>query len=210
MHESIENGRRGRWLAAALAMVCVCCFGGGLAAGEAGSDGRPNVVFAFADDWGRYASAYAKLEPGWPSDLVRTPVFDRIASEGVLFRNAFVNAPSCTPCRSSLLSGQYFWRTGLGAILQGAIWDDSIPTYPLILRDNGYHIGHTYKVWSPGTPRDAPYGGREYSYVRRGRNLNGSADWLRMCWTFLASSAAKNAMSLRWAMSMNVLAKSPQ
>ncbi|MFT5095528.1 MAG: N-sulfoglucosamine sulfohydrolase, partial [Porticoccaceae bacterium] len=73
---------------------------------------RPNILFAFADDWGRYASAYAKLEPGGPSDIVSTPNFDRIASEGVLFRNAFVNAPSCTPCRSSLLSGQYFWRTG--------------------------------------------------------------------------------------------------
>ncbi len=132
---------------------------------------RPNIVFAFADDWGRYASAYARLEPGGPSDIIRTPHFDRIAREGVLFRNALVNAPSCTPCRSSILSGQYFWRTGLGAILQGAIWDPSIPSYPLILRDRGYHIGHTYKVWSPGTPIDAPYGGRDYAYVRRGRRV---------------------------------------
>jgi len=123
---------------------------------------RPNILFAFADDWGRYASAYAKLEPGGISDLVNTPHFDKVAANGVLFKNAFVNAPSCTPCRSSLLSGQYFWRTGLGAILQGAIWDDSIPSYPLILKDNGYHIGHTYKVWSPGTPVDAPYGGKEF------------------------------------------------
>jgi uncharacterized sulfatase len=135
-------------------------------------------VFAFADDWGRYASAYAKIEPGGPSDLVSTPHFDRVAREGVLFRNAFVNAPSCTPCRSSLLSGQYFWRTGLGAILQGAIWDDSIPSYPLILRDRGYHIGHTYKVWSPGTPRDAPYGGSQYAYVRRGGHMNGYSQFV--------------------------------
>ena len=40
----------------------------------------PNILFAFADDWGRYASAYAKLEPGGPSDAVSTPHFDRIAS----------------------------------------------------------------------------------------------------------------------------------
>ena len=141
-------------------------------------DDRPNILFAFADDWGRYASAYAQLEPGGPSDLVNTPHFDRVAREGVLFVNAFVNAPSCTPCRSSLLSGQYFWRTGLGAILQGAIWDDSIPSYPLILRDHGYHIGHTYKVWSPGTPRDAPYGGRQYAYTRRGGHLNGYSQFV--------------------------------
>lgn len=134
---------------------------------------RPNILFAFADDWGRYASAYAAIEPGGPSDLVSTPNFDRIADEGVLFRNAFVNAPSCTPCRSSLLSGQYFWRTGRAAILQGAIWDGSVPSYPLLLDKAGYHIGHTYKVWSPGTPANAPYGAAEFAYNKRGTKFNG-------------------------------------
>jgi len=133
---------------------------------------RPNIVFAFADDWGRYASAYAAIEPGGPSDIVSTPNFDRIAKEGVLFTNAFVNAPSCTPCRSSLLSGQYFWRTGRGAILQGAIWDEKIPSYPLILQKAGYHIGHTYKVWSPGTPANAPYGAKATAYGKRGSKFN--------------------------------------
>lgn len=133
---------------------------------------RPNIVFAFADDWGRYASAYAKIEPGGPSDIVQTPHFDRVAQEGVLFTHAYVNAPSCTPCRSSLLSGQYFWRTGRGAILQGAIWDLAIPSYPLILQEQGYHIGHTYKVWSPGTPANAPYGAEATAYNSAGRNFN--------------------------------------
>ena len=50
--------------------------------------------------------------PGGINDVVRTPNFDRIARSGVLFRNAHVNAPSCTPCRSALLSGQYFWARG--------------------------------------------------------------------------------------------------
>lgn len=133
---------------------------------------RPNIVFAFADDWGRYASAYARLSPGGINDLVSTPNFDRVASQGVLFRNAYVNAPSCTPCRSSLLSGQYFFRTGRGAILQGAVWDSSIPSYPLILAEAGYHIGHTYKVWSPGTPVNAPYGARKHAYNKRGTQFN--------------------------------------
>jgi N-sulfoglucosamine sulfohydrolase len=90
------------------------------------ADKRPNIVFCFADDWGRYASIYSTVETR-PSinQVLTTPVIDRMAREGVLFRNAFVTAPSCTPCRSSLLSGQYFFRTGRGAILQGAIWDSS-------------------------------------------------------------------------------------
>ena len=130
---------------------------------------RPNILFAFADDWGRYASAYQQVEgDGTPNALLNTPNFDRVASEGALFTNACVPAPSCTPCRSSLLSGRYFWQTGLGAILQGAVWDSSIPTYPLILEEEGYHIGHTYKVWSPGTPRDEPYGGERTRYAPAG------------------------------------------
>lgn len=137
------------------------------------ADDRPNILFAFADDWGQYASAYSALEtkPG-PNSVVRTRHFDRIANEGVLFTNAFVNSPSCTPCRSSLLSGQYFFRTGRGAILQGAVWDDSIPSFPLLLRDAGYHIGQTYKVWSPGTVKDAPFGARKYEYESAGGRFN--------------------------------------
>ena len=109
---------------------------------------RPNIVFAFADDWGRYAGAYAALEGATSINaLVSTPNFDRLAGEGVLFANAFVPAPSCTPCRSSLLSGQYFWRTGRGAILQGAVWDPAIPSYPLLLKEAIYRIdAKTLKV----------------------------------------------------------------
>ena len=83
---------------------------------------RPNILFAFADDWGRYASAYQGLEGERSLNaLLDTPHFDRVAREGALFANAYVPAPSCTPCRSSLLSGSYFWQTGLGAILAGAV-----------------------------------------------------------------------------------------
>jgi len=130
---------------------------------------RPNILFAFADDWGRYAGAYRQVEgDATPNALIETPNFDRVAQDGALFTNSFVPAPSCTPCRSSILSGRYFWQTGLGAILQGAVWDSSIPTFPLILEQAGYHIGFTYKVWSPGTPRDEPYGGARTRYAPAG------------------------------------------
>lgn len=134
---------------------------------------RWNILFVFADDWGRYASSYAKID-GRPSlnDVVQTPNIDRIAREGVAFRNAFVNAPSCTPCRSSLFSGRYFFNTGRGAILRGAVWDDTIPVYPLMLRDAGYHIGKSYKVWGPGTPADATFGGQKYAYQQAGNDPN--------------------------------------
>jgi arylsulfatase A-like enzyme len=154
-----------------LSLSFALALGSGLACAAAEAD-RPNILFCFADDWGRYASIYTNVETR-PSinQVLKTPVLDAVARRGVLFKNAFVTAPSCTPCRSSLLSGQYFWRTGRGAILQGAQWDASIPSYPLLIRDAGYHIGKSYKVWSPGTPADAPYGGQKHAYEKAGRDF---------------------------------------
>jgi N-sulfoglucosamine sulfohydrolase len=150
-----------------------------LSAALAGAAERPNVLILFADDMGRFLSSYAKADgAGSMSDVIRTPNIDRLAREGVVFRNAFVNAPSCTPCRSSFLSGQHFWRTGRGAILQGAVWDEQIPTFPLLLRDAGYHLGKMYKVWSPGTPADAPFGGQQHAYEKAGRRFNNFSEEL--------------------------------
>lgn len=134
---------------------------------------RYNILFCFADDWGRYARAYAALENRpTVNQVVQTPALDRVAREGVLFRHAFVNAPSCTPCRSALVSGRYWWNTGLGAILQGAQWDSKIPSFPLLLQAAGYHIGKSFKVWSPGTPADAPFGGQQFAYQKAGNTCN--------------------------------------
>ena len=151
----------------------ICALLSALAATAQEKPARPNVLFCFADDWGRYAGAYAKLDgrPS-PSEVVRTPNIDRVAREGVLFKNAFVNAPSCTPCRSALLSGRYFFNTGRAAILQGAIWDGSVPSFPLQLRAAGYHIGKSFKVWTPGTPADAPFGGQQFAYQKAGGEQN--------------------------------------
>ncbi|MDB6074946.1 MAG: betC 1, partial [Verrucomicrobiaceae bacterium] len=173
-----------------LALVFAACTA------HAADKKRLNILFFFADDWGRYASAYAGLD-GRPTanEVVKTPNVDRIAKNGVLFRNAFVNAPSCTPCRSSLNSGRYFFNTGLGAILQGAKWDASIPTWPLLLRDAGYHIGKTWKVWSPGAPADAPIGGQQYAHDETGNRFsNFSEEVTKLVKNGIAVDAAKDEL----------------
>ena len=104
---------------------------------------RPNVLFCIADDWGwPHAGAYG-------DPVVQTPTFDRLAREGVLFENAFVTAPSCTPCRNSILTGQWHWRLGQGGNLWSTL-DPKFPVYPLMLEEAGYVIGHWRKAWGPG------------------------------------------------------------
>ena len=88
----------------------LCAWTLGVRGGTAEVSKRPNVLIITTDQ--QCVTAMSAMGNGW----VKTPNIDRMAREGVLFRNAFVTAPSCTPCRSSLLSGQYFFRTGMGAI----------------------------------------------------------------------------------------------
>jgi N-sulfoglucosamine sulfohydrolase len=63
-----------------------------------------NILFCIANDWGwPHAGAYG-------DPVVKTPVFDRLAKEGILFENAYISSPSCTPSRNALLTGHYRWR----------------------------------------------------------------------------------------------------
>jgi len=135
--------------AASLAVPGCVSFAQQLRGGAAGK--RPNILFCLADDW------------SWPhagiagDKVVKTPAFDRVAREGVLFKNAYVSAPSCTPSRGAIVTGQWHWRLEEG----GNLWSTlpaKFKVYPDLLEQAGYHIGFTRKGWAPG--RDGP-GGRK-------------------------------------------------
>lgn len=105
---------------------------------------RPNILLAIADDWG-YPHAGVYGDP-----VVKTPTFDRLAREGVLFTHAFVSSPSCTPSRAALLTGQWHWRLEESANLHSTL-QAKFRTYPELLRDYaGYFVGHSRKAWGPG------------------------------------------------------------
>jgi arylsulfatase A-like enzyme len=109
----------------------------------------PNVVFAIADDWSwPHAGAYG-------DPVVRTPTFDRLADAGVLFEQAFISSPSCTPSRGAIVTGQHFWRLEAGAELW-SYWPSKFAEYPALLAEAGYHVGSFRKGWGPGEHPDQP------------------------------------------------------
>jgi len=67
---------------------------------------RPNILFCIADDAGPHMGAY-----GCP--WVKTPGFDRVADEGLLFSNAFSPDAKCAPARAGILTGRYPFRNGV-------------------------------------------------------------------------------------------------
>jgi N-sulfoglucosamine sulfohydrolase len=126
------------WLALALCLSPVAAFG---------AQQRPNILFAIADDWGLHAGAYG-------TEWVKTPAFDRIAREGLLFKNAYTPVAKCAPSRAIVLTGRHAWQNEeAGNHL--AYFPAKLKSWPEALRDNGWHMGITGKGWGPGIANDA-------------------------------------------------------
>ena len=84
----------------------------------------PNILYIHSHDTGRYVQPYGHQIP--------TPNIQLLADQGVLFRNAFCAAPTCSGSRASLLTGQYCHNNGmLGLAHRG--WE---------LNDYGQHLIH--------------------------------------------------------------------
>ncbi len=91
---------------------------------------RPNVIFVFTDDHAAHAiSAYG-------SRINQTPNIDRLAREGMLFRNCFCTNSICAPSRAVVLTGKHSHRNGVRR--NGDRFDGSQQTFPKLLRRAGY------------------------------------------------------------------------
>ena len=135
-----------------------------LAVSTASAAERPNILFFFVDDLGKYASIYADSDKPSLNDVIRTPHFDRVGREGVVFNNAFVPVASCGPCRASLATGRYFWNCGSGAFLNGKASDwrgtsnpmKTLPKFVDLLRESGYHAWRSQKTFAFTSSRQSP------------------------------------------------------
>jgi N-sulfoglucosamine sulfohydrolase len=122
--------------------LAILTLGAAIASGQPRTP-PPNILFVIADDWSYpHAGAYGDR-------VVSTPAFDRVAREGALFRNVFTAAPSCTPSRAAILTGQAPHRLAEGGNLHGFL-PARFDVYPDLLERAGYHVGFTGKGWGPG------------------------------------------------------------
>jgi len=107
------------------------------------ADPRPNILLCIADDWGYpHAGAYGDR-------AIKTPAFDRLASQGALFLNAYCASPSCTPSRAALLSGRPIHQLQETGNLWCRLPADFVG-YPDLLAKAGYVVGLQGKGWGPG------------------------------------------------------------
>ena len=123
---------------------------------------KPNVLIFIADDSSfPYASAYG-------TNWLKTPGFDRVAEEGILFNNGFTPNAKSAPSRACLLTGQYSWQLeDIGN--HCAIWPEGrFITVMEHLSANGYLSAYTGKGWGPGrtVPADRPLTGASYHQLK--------------------------------------------
>lgn len=99
---------------------------------------RPNIIAIVTDDQSRWSiGAYGNKDS-------RTPNMDRLAAEGALFTNAFVNTPVCSPSRASFLTGLHGTQVGITDWINmnesgaGVGLPPATLTWPEVLQQNGY------------------------------------------------------------------------
>ena len=118
-----------------------------------GHQKRPNILFLMADQMRSDVLGSAG------NKVAITPSLDKLASEGVRFRNAFSTTPTCTPARSAILTGLSPWYHGM--LAYGSIAHRYPYEIPRVLSSNGYYtysIGKDHFGWNRTLNEGVPHG----------------------------------------------------
>jgi|ERR1043166_7582307 arylsulfatase A-like enzyme len=155
------------WLGLALAATVVSSP----TAPAADNPARPNFAFIYTDDQRHDAMGVVQREQGERGRFpwFESPNMDRLAAEGVRFRNAFVTKSLCSPSRTAFLTGRYNHLNGV-ANNHTPFPVDNV-THATLLRKAGYTTGYIGK-WHMGQQRVRP--GFDYfaSFVGQGRYVD--------------------------------------
>lgn len=121
---------------------------------------RPNVLFILTDD-----QRYDALSCMGHKHL-KTPNIDRLAREGLLFRNHFCTTSLCSPSRASILSGLYAHSHGVSNNFTE--YPTGMVSFPMRLQKSGYETAYVGK-WHMGEKNDNPRPGFDYFVTHRGQ-----------------------------------------
>jgi arylsulfatase A-like enzyme len=135
----------------------------------AAADRKPNFLFVYTDDQRWDAMSVVQREQGERARFpwLQTPHMDRLAAEGVRFRNAFVTLPLCAPSRAVFLTGRYNHANGIAN--NHTPFPETNVTHATLLRAAGYTTGYIGK-WHMG-PQSGKRPGFDYSasFVGQGK-----------------------------------------
>lgn len=121
---------------------------------------QPNLIYILADDMG-----YGDVSCLNPQSAFKTPNFDRLGHDGIIFTDAHATSAVCTPSRYGILTGRYSWRSALkSGVLVGysaALIEEQRHTLATLMHDNGYrtacvgkwHLGMEWTM-KDGSPFD--------------------------------------------------------
>jgi N-acetylglucosamine-6-sulfatase len=147
------------WLQSALPAV-ILSLAWVTASYAADAPARPNVLVILCDDLRWDSLGYA----GNP--YVKSPHIDRIAHEGVNFRNTFCTTSLCSPSRASILSGLYAHNHRV--LDNFTEYPTGLPSFPRVLQSAGYETGYIGK-WHMGESNDEKRPGFDYFVTHRGQ-----------------------------------------
>jgi len=112
-----------------------------------GGQDRPNILWITSEDNSPLLGCYGDKQ-------AHTPSLDRLAREGVRYRNAFANPPVCSAARSTLITGMYACSVGLHNHRSKVRIPESFRSYPEYMRESGYYCTNNSKM--------------DYNFVRKG------------------------------------------
>ena len=150
---------------------------------------RPNVLVVLCDDlrWDCLSCA------GHPH--LKTPNIDRLAKEGVYFKNAFCTTSLCSPSRASILSGLYAHSHKV--LNNFTEYPNDLPSFPKALHAAGYETGYIGK-WHMGEENDEKRPGFDYFVTHKGQgkyfdtefNVDGTRKVLKGYYTHVVTDLA--------------------
>lgn len=117
-------------------LIAAC---GALLTAAAFAADRPNILWITSEDNSPYLGCYGDPQ-------AQTPQLDRLAAQGVRYRNAFANAPVCSSARTTLITGMYATSLGAHNHRSRVRIPDDFKLYPEHLRDAGYYCTNNSKT----------------------------------------------------------------